>query len=283
MSKDPAFLFYSKDYYEGTRMMLPEERACYVDLMIYQHQNGIIPNDLKRVLMYCSGTDEATLKATLEAKFKQTEKGWFNEKLNKVVLERSEYTNKQSINGKIGQFWKKCKSFLTAKEYKELRKSLEKISNTEIYDFLKDKEIDKATLKATLEALLQHLVIEDVIVNEDKIKDESKKKKAEIIYPFNSKNFIAQWDLWKKYKKKEFGFNYKSEISEQAALKKLSELSEMNEKVAIAIIHQSITNSWKGLFNLKTNAKSSSNTGNPTINRQTRETIISNSEGWEVN
>jgi len=34
--KDPAFLFYSKDFYEGTRTMLPEERACYIDLMIYQ-------------------------------------------------------------------------------------------------------------------------------------------------------------------------------------------------------------------------------------------------------
>ena len=38
--KDPAFLFYSKDFYEGTRTMLPEERACYIDLMIYQHQTA---------------------------------------------------------------------------------------------------------------------------------------------------------------------------------------------------------------------------------------------------
>ena len=51
MSKDPAFLLYSKDFYEGTRMMLPEERACYVDLMIYQHQNGgFIPNDVRRII-----------------------------------------------------------------------------------------------------------------------------------------------------------------------------------------------------------------------------------------
>lgn len=77
--KDPAFLFYSKDFYEGTRMMLPVERACYVDLLIYQHQNGPIPNTLERVLLYCNGVDEATLKATLKAKFKRTKSGWIND------------------------------------------------------------------------------------------------------------------------------------------------------------------------------------------------------------
>ena len=74
--KDPAFLFYSKDFYEGTRMMLPEERACYMDLLVYQHQNGSIPTDLKRVLMYCNGVDLATLEATLEAKFELVDEGW---------------------------------------------------------------------------------------------------------------------------------------------------------------------------------------------------------------
>lgn len=76
MAKDPAFLFYSTDFYEGTRTMLPEERACFIDLMIYQHQRGPIPNDLKRVLLYCNGVDEATLKTTLQSKFKLTSEGW---------------------------------------------------------------------------------------------------------------------------------------------------------------------------------------------------------------
>lgn len=79
MAKDPAFLFYSTDFYEGTRTMLPEERTCYVDLMIYQHQRGPIPNDLQRVLLYCNGISEATLKATLQAKFKLTDKGWLSD------------------------------------------------------------------------------------------------------------------------------------------------------------------------------------------------------------
>ena len=32
MAKDPAFLFYSQDFYAGTRTMLPEERACWAHL-----------------------------------------------------------------------------------------------------------------------------------------------------------------------------------------------------------------------------------------------------------
>src|SRR5690606_20628174 len=107
MAKDPAFLFYSKEFYEGTRTMLPEERACYIDLMIYQHQHEYIPNDIKRVSMYCSGIDQAILEATLKAKFKLCDKGWYNHKLSKVIDERKEFSKRQSDNGLVGQFFKK--------------------------------------------------------------------------------------------------------------------------------------------------------------------------------
>ena len=33
--------------------------------MVYQHQHDYIPNDLRRITMYCSGVSEATLKALL--------------------------------------------------------------------------------------------------------------------------------------------------------------------------------------------------------------------------
>ena len=168
MAKDPAFLFYSKDFYEGTRMMLPEERACYIDLLIYQHQNGIIPKDLKRVLMYCNGINEATLEATLEAKFKQTKNGWLNDKLEKVKKEREDFSNKQSVNGTVGQFWKKAKGILDIKDYIKLRELLNNQSNNEIFEQIKDKNIDKAMLIA----MLKHLAIVNVnaIVNKEKEK-----------------------------------------------------------------------------------------------------------------
>ena len=171
--KDPAFLFYSKDFYEGTRTMLPKERACYIDLLIYQHQHGRIPiDDYERLSMYCSGIDEATLKATLKAKFKQEDDGWYNLKLKKTIDDRSEFAKKQSINGKIGQFWKKSKSILSKTDYNKLRELLESQSNKDIFNKIKEIEINKNTLEAMLEAMLEaklkHLVNVNANVNVNK-------------------------------------------------------------------------------------------------------------------
>lgn len=166
--KDPAFLFYSKDYYEGTRTMLPEERACYIDLLIYQHQNGgYIPNDLKRVLMYCSGCNEATLQATLQAKFKLCDKGWYNETMERVVSERQDFKEKQSVNGTVGQFFKKAKKILTQIDYSKLRQLFENQTNEEIFLKIKDLEINEATLQALLKALHKHLEDANAIEDED--------------------------------------------------------------------------------------------------------------------
>ena len=80
---------------------------------------------------YCSGIDEATLIATLEAKFKATHEGWINERLQIVIDERNIYSLKQSQNGKIGQFYKKAKEVLNAKKYLEIRKLYEDKTNDE--------------------------------------------------------------------------------------------------------------------------------------------------------
>jgi len=47
--KDPAFLFYPKDWISGTSEMLPNEKGIYIDLLCYQHQNSDLPNDTKRL------------------------------------------------------------------------------------------------------------------------------------------------------------------------------------------------------------------------------------------
>jgi|ERR1035437_474534 hypothetical protein len=61
------------------------------------------------------------------------------------------------------------------------------------------------------------------------------------------------WLRWKEYKKTEFNFNYKSEISELAAKNELINLAGNNEEIAIKIIEQSIAKGWKGFFKLKIN------------------------------
>lgn len=100
------------------------------------------------------------------------------------------------------------------------------------------------------------------ISTQSKVK-ESKEKKSkgkemnvdnienDLIYPFSSENFKKIWFYWKEYKMREHKFRYKTMFSEQAALKMLGDLSKQNEEEAVAIIKQSISNGWKGLFEIK--------------------------------
>lgn len=68
--------------------------------------------------------------------------------------------------------------------------------------------------------------------------------------PFSSA-FFEEWEYWKSFKKEQFRFTYKP-IGEQAAIDNLFEISCGNEETAKAIIKQSISNGWRGLFELKT-------------------------------
>ncbi len=90
----------------------------------------------------------------------------------------------------------------------------------------------------------------------EKVQEEEKEKSTKksekdfsgVTYPFESENFLKFWKAWKEYKKAEHKFNYKSVLSEQAALKKLCELSSAKEDIALKIIENSISNGWKGFF-----------------------------------
>ena len=46
---NPAFLWYSKDWLEGTMEMMPDEKGVYADLLSHQHQKGSLPNDTRRL------------------------------------------------------------------------------------------------------------------------------------------------------------------------------------------------------------------------------------------
>ena len=108
----------------------------------------------------------------------------------------------------------------------------------------------------------------------------SRKKKIneEIIYPFNSDNFLKYWKQWKIYKANEYNYEYASAQSEQAALRKLARLANNTEQTAIDIILESMANGWKGLFELKNNhqyvGRNNNNTErNPGIKQAIYDTI----------
>lgn len=106
----------------------------------------------------------------------------------------------------------------------------------------KHKEFAKAKPKANSE-------------NEDESKNEDDIVK-EIVYPFDSEKFHLYWKMWKQYKRKEHKFNYKSKISEQAALKKLGNLAQGIESNCYEILENSIANGYKGFFKAEENKKS---------------------------
>lgn len=193
MSKDPAFLFYSQDFYSGTRTMTPEERACYIDLLIYQHQNGYIPNDLKRMSMFCSGVEQGTLEGTLQTKFKLCDKGWYNERLQQVVADRAKFKAGLSNKGKLGSLFKLAKRELSGDKYNKIKHLVYSvIGESKVVEQLND---PNQTLQGTLQGLLKHLEneIENEIVIENTNEEESEIK-IEVWPTFD--------DFWNLYDKK---------------------------------------------------------------------------------
>ena len=79
-------------------------------------------------------------------------------------------------------------------------------------------------------------------------------KEIKIINTNNfSEDFLVDWKIWIDYKKTNFKFEYKTIESEQIAFNSLYKLSNQNQNTAREIIHQSIANGYKGLFELKQN------------------------------
>jgi hypothetical protein len=72
----------------------------------------------------------------------------------------------------------------------------------------------------------------------------------QIVYPFNSPEFMEAWNLWKEFKKEQFKFTYKA-IGEQSTLKALGEDSGNNEAIAIQMIHRAIASGYRGIFPIK--------------------------------
>jgi hypothetical protein len=83
------------------------------------------------------------------------------------------------------------------------------------------------------------------------IKGKESKVNSIVELPFNSEIFSKAWNEWKDYKKNCHKFNFKTQSSENIALKQLVNLSNQNEQNAVEIINQSMANGWKGFFELK--------------------------------
>lgn len=119
MAKDPAFLFYSKDWIEGTAELMPAEKGVYVDLLCYQHQKGSLPTETMRLARLVGLPHDEFLKVweVISPKFVTNGERTYNQKLNTVMTERSTNAYKNKIIGifsavlrksPLSQVWKEA-------------------------------------------------------------------------------------------------------------------------------------------------------------------------------
>lgn len=92
---------------------------------------------------------------------------------------------------------------------------------------------------------------------EDKIKVDEIKKAPPIGYDIPFKDgCLKMWNEWEVYRKE-----LKKKLTPSTALKQIKFLGGRPELEVIAIINQSITNGWTGLFELKNNGNRTNNQG----------------------
>ena len=231
MNKPPAFQFYAQDFLTGVMYLTNEEIGIYIKMLAKQWTDGKIP---KKRLGFLVGLDWDNFSDELKEKFTDLGPHIFNERLEKEREKKQKFIDKQAENGKKGGRPKAAKP-LKSKDKTQTKPNPLNNQNPN--------ESQKKPL-------------------EEEKEDRRMKKEKEIekggmgektILPWETENFKVQWQHWKIYKKKEFGFQFKSPQSEQAALTELANKSNGEEKTAIKIMHQSMSNGWKGFFELKNN------------------------------
>ena len=96
MAKDPAMLWYPGDWISGTQGMTFEEKGAYMELLMFQFNNGHMGDHM-------IGRMVGQLWGQIKHKFKVDENGlWYNERVDLEKEKRKSFTNsrKNNLQGK---------------------------------------------------------------------------------------------------------------------------------------------------------------------------------------
>lgn len=202
MAKDPAFLFYSKDWLEGTAEMTPDEKGVYIDLLAHQHQKGSLPADTKRLakMVGISEQEFLTVWTLLKNKFNQTDDRMVNRKLSEVTTDRLSKSHTNRITGKFATLIRSVKH-LPKKDVETLKKEF-KLTD---FDHL---PTELATERLTEWFYKRLQCIGDANANEDGIgntntdatakKNDSTENLFSGLPPNQDQSIIGQmWGIWK--------------------------------------------------------------------------------------
>lgn len=230
-NKSPAFQFYAENFLGGTAEMTAEEVGVYIRLLCHQwHKNGL-PNDDKKLIQLSGGKKKAI--EEVRKKFKVSDDGLLrNERLELTRQQQDDYREKRRKNAEARWSKSKCETDATAS-------NLHEVSTCET-DALHSSSSSSSSKVNT-----------ENTVADKSASPKNKKQEHPVQLPWESEKFKQIWEVWKKYRWGEKRQKFKSQESELAQLKHLHDLSAGEEELAIAIIEQSIGNTWTGLFQLK--------------------------------
>ncbi len=220
MGKDPAFLFYTKDFFILTATLNWEDRGKLMTILCIMHQQGRQDEESIRFLV-------GSISEKLRSQFTVDQHGlWFCEWLEQRIDERNKFVASRHENGLKGGRPRKSKP-------------KEKLKETVSF------QEPEAKQNLAGDAVVNEKAIENSEVNPKK--ERLKKVITDLVFPFDSAEFMQAWQAYiqmRVEKKKPL----KTKTGQQA---KLKTLSKIDERTAILMLYQSAENEWLDLYPLK--------------------------------
>lgn len=219
------------DWLKGTRGMKAEIRGVYLNLLLYQWDNGFIPSDMEELCLIDPELPKVWDK--LKAKFIEVEPGKFQNKKNEEVRD---FWKKQKKNGGKGGRPKNnnpevnlnCNPNTNPKH--NLHNDIDLDNELE----LKNKKESKNDSRETPDFLRPDV------------------EGDEIIFPIDTQASRDLWSVWKKYRWEKYNLRY-GMMGEQADLKRLE---GMNFNQIQETILAAMGGGWKNLYPEKQNGTS---------------------------
>ena len=104
MPKDPAFLFYYKDYMHGTRKFTRADKGAYVDCLCEQADSGYLTKaEIKSICGRKQTFDKVLTKFRQEFDTDLGHDIYFNERLRVEQIKRSKYVKSRLENLNKGE------------------------------------------------------------------------------------------------------------------------------------------------------------------------------------
>ena len=244
--KDPAFLFYPGDYLRDTQCLSETVQGAYDRIMCEHMRNTCITQvQLNFFTKKLSEAEVAELKQVLT----ETPDGFYIAWVADSFTKRKAYSESRRKNRNSKPKNDTPNSNNTSQTYEQHMEN--EIEDENVNAFEKRKEGMGEKQNAADFSLTASVAASPILWRG------AGGEVSEVVAPFASAEFAAQWQAWKQYRATEHNFAYRSAQGEQAALAELGTLANGSETTAIAILHQSMGKGWKGFFELKNDGSKS--------------------------